>query len=245
MGPTVEARGCRGAVAGVAGTTVVVGATTVGSGTIIVAGVTAVARVAVVVATVVLVATATRRVTEQGHHVLHLPKESSFAGGDCSLALVNDRVRNASRSISRNRESSIGFGGRGKSVKETLSNEIGNRVGSVGLMEDIPCVGEGTEIGLSVTKVGEHVVPGLFDERTAIPETEVMLEDRLLGEDDKSKVHHLTGSHGRSAVFSEIRKIFNDVEDRIHRLGDVKGHVIDIKFFSLNLLRSHFAMSSK
>jgi hypothetical protein len=28
-------------------------------------------------------------------------------------------------------------------------------------------------------------------------------------------------------------------------LGDVKGHVVDIKFFSLDLLRSHFAMSSK
>jgi hypothetical protein len=112
-------------------------------------------------------------------------------------------------------------------------------------MEEVPHIGESTKIGLCVTKMGKHIIPGFVDGKAAIPETEIMLEDRLLGEDDKGKVHHLTGSHGGAAVLGKIREIFNDVEDRIHRLGDVKGHVIDIKFFSLNLLRSHFAMSSK
>jgi hypothetical protein len=78
MGPTVEARSGRGAVASGAGTTVVVGATTVGGGTIIVASVATVASVVAVVATVAT----TSWVAEQGHHVLHLHKESSFAGGD-------------------------------------------------------------------------------------------------------------------------------------------------------------------
>jgi hypothetical protein len=124
MGPTVEARSGRGAVASGAGTTVVVGATTVGGGTIIVASVATVASVVAVVATVAT----TSWVAEQRHHVLHLHKESSFAGGDGGLAMVNDGVRDGRRT-SRSSGSSIGIWNRGESVKKTLSNQIGDGIG--------------------------------------------------------------------------------------------------------------------
>ena len=131
-----------------------------------------------------------------------------------------------------------------------LSDEFSHGLERVGLMGglemvDIPSSGQGAQIGLRITKVFQHVVPGAFSKETTIPQMQIVLKDGLFSKNDVSKINHLLCRHKGIGMFSKLNKIFNGIEDSVNRLRDVVMHIVEFYFLPLNLLLSNFAVSGE
>jgi hypothetical protein len=88
---------------------------------------------------------------------------------------------------------------------EALGYEIGHggdSVGAVGVMVEITGGGEGLKVRLGSAEMGEHVGPCAIGSRFAIPETEIVAEERFFGEDLVSQVNHLLIGEGGARMFS-------------------------------------------
>ena len=174
-----------------------------------------------------------------------MSEEGSFANSEDRIALLKRGV------------GSVGWEGNGrrgvwrKSVEKTLSNKVGHGGDSVDLMgrllmKDVTSSWERAQIALGFTKVSEHVSPGAFGSRRAsIPETEILLENGLTGENHKRHVHHLLRSHGRESMLGEISKVVDSVEDSVNRERDVVVHVEGGHLLCFDLLRPDFSVSGK
>lgn len=104
-------------------------------------------------------------------------------------------------------------------------------------MKYITTARQSIEVALGVSKVGEHVGPGAFNAWTTVPETEVLLKNRLTSKNNIGHVNHLLRSHGGQRVFSEVDEIVNGVEHGVNGLGNViMVHVVNGHFLSLDLL---------
>lgn len=193
-----------------------------------------------------MVVVSTGGTVPEGHHLGHLFEERMLASSERSLTAIK-KSGGVGNSGGRRDDRLV----RGHSVKDTLGNEIGDGgdgVGLVGrrlLMKEVTSSGESTEVALGVTKMREHVGPGAFDGRATIPETEIVLEDRLASKDDIGHVKHLLRSHGGGSMFRKIREIVDGVEDGVDRLGNVVEHVVGRHFLGLDLLRRDSAISGK
>jgi hypothetical protein len=169
---------------------------------------------ATVGASVALVVGRSRGAHER-HHLGHLREEGSFTSGNGGLAGLN---RSSSKLGGRESRSGL-IGRRGVGLEKALGDEIGNgsHHDTVGLMKHVSSRGESSEIGLSGSEMSEHVGPGAVHVSAAIPEAEVVLEQRNLGEDDKSDVHLLTVGHEGTGVLGEIGEIVNCSENSVNR----------------------------
>ncbi len=94
----------------------------------------------------------------------------------------------------------------GQSIKEALSNKISHSGERVGLMrgllvKDVTRIGKGTKVALGVPKMVQHVGQGAFDDRTAVPETKILLENWLASKNDVGHINHLLVRHRSQCMF--------------------------------------------
>lgn len=156
--------------------------------------------------------------THERHHFCHLRQKSSFASGKSRVALLEDNIGDVGCGW-RNKRKVIG----GQSIKEALRNKISHSGDRVGLMrgllvKDVTSIGKGTKVALGVPKMVQHVGPCAFDNRTAVPETKILLENWLASKNDIGHVDHLLVRHRRQGMFGEISKVVNSVEHGVDRL---------------------------
>ena len=157
----------------------------------VVIGVTTIVVVVVVVVVSAVVATLVGR-SEGRHHLLHLSKQGSFASGHRSFTLLHGGIGDIWRGRRGRSIGSIRWDNN-KGVEDTLSDEIDHALSGVGLMVHISCCGESSEILMSITKMGEHVGPGLVISRFARPDAHVMVEDGLFHEECIGQIQLVLG----------------------------------------------------
>ena len=85
-------------------------------------------------------------------------------------------------------------------------------------MEHVAGLRESGEIGLSGTKMIQHVGPGAVEGTETVPEAQVMLEQgNLAGQNNEGDIHFLTIGHDGTRVLRDVGKIVDRGENGVDR----------------------------